>query len=78
MTLQSTNQNGIRSQTVSRQDTTPVLEQDDQREVVCVKGFRGKKIDFDAKRTDVAHCITANKCHGIQNFGEDLVLCKKK
>ena len=45
---------------------------------MCVKGFRGKKIEFDAKKTNIAHTIVASKAHGIQNLGEDLILCKKK
>jgi hypothetical protein len=57
---------------------TPVSAQEDQKEVVFVKGFRGKKIEFEARKTDIAHCIAAAKSHGIQNLGEDFVMCKRK
>ena len=78
MTSQSTIREETESQTVSVQDMTKELDTEKQKEVVYVKGFRGTKIEFEARRTDIAHCVTASKEKGIQNLGEDIVLCKKK
>ena len=78
MTSLSTIQNGTESQTASRHATIQELVTEDQKAVVCVKGFRGKVISFEARETKIAHCIVAAKEHGIQNLGEDVVICKKK
>lgn len=78
LTSQLTSQRSTGSQTVSRHDMMPEYQTSEQMEVVYVRGFRGKAIEFDAKQTNIAHCITASREHGIQNLGEDFVLCKKK
>ena len=78
MTSQLTIQDETKSQIVSQQDTMPESQTDEQKEVVYVKGFRGKVIDFEARTTNIAHCVTASKAKGIQNLGEDVILCKKK
>ena len=78
MTSQLTIQDETKSQIALKQDTTPESQTLDKMEVVYVKGFRGKVIDFDARTTDIAHCVTAAKAHGIQNLGEDFILCKKE
>jgi hypothetical protein len=65
-------------QIASRQDVTEESATENQKVVVYAKGFRGKKIPFDARKTDIAHCVVAAKSHGPQNLGEDFVLCKKK
>lgn len=77
-TSQSTIQNGTESQTVSVQDMTRESDTEDQTAVVCVRGFRGTKIEFEARQTKVAHCILAQKGKCTSNLGEDFVICKKK
>ena len=78
MTSQLTIQDGTQSQIASQRDMIRESQTEKQKEVVYVKGFRGKKIDFQARKADIAHCITSAKEKGIQNLGEDIVLCKKK
>ena len=78
MTSQSTTPDETESQIASPHDMTRVSPTDDQRVVVCVRGFRGEKIEFSAKETKIAHCILAQKDHAMSNLGEDLVLWKKR
>ena len=78
MTSQSTIQDGTESQIASRHATIQELVTDDQRAVVCVKGFRGRKIEFEARETKVAHAILAQKGKGTSNLGEDVIIWKKK
>ncbi len=78
MTTQLTIQNETESQIAFVQDMTMASDVEKQMEVVYVKGFRGKVIDFEARTTDIAHCVTAAKSHGVQNLGEDFILCKEE
>ena len=78
LTSQSTIQEETESQIASRHVTIQELVTDDQRAVVCARGFRGKKIEFEARETKVAHAILAQKSKGTSNLGEDFVICKKK
>ena len=78
MTSQSTTQEETESQTASKLATIPELVTDNQKAVVCARGFRGKKIEFEARETNIAHAILAQKGKGTSNLGEDFVICKKK
>ena len=78
MTSLLTTHEETKSQTVSKHDTTRESVTEGQKVVVCVKGFRGKKIEFTARETKVAHAILAQKERGTSNLGEDIVICRKK
>ena len=78
MTSQSTAPDGTESQIASRRVTIRELATEDQRAVVCVRGFRGKKMEFEARETKVAHAILAQKGKDMSNLGEDVIICKKK
>ncbi len=45
---------------------------------MCARGFRGQKLEFEARETKVAHAILAQKGKGTSNLGEDFVIWKKK
>ena len=78
LTSQSTNPNETGSQIASRRVTMRELVTDDQRAVVCVRGFRGKKMEFEARETKVAHAILAQKGKDMSNLGEDVIIWKEK
>ena len=78
MTSQSTTPDEIESPIASRLATIQELVTDDQRAVVCVRGFRGKKIEFEARETKVAHTILAQKGKDMSNLGEDVIIWKEK
>ena len=77
MTTQSTIQNETESQIAFVQDMIQESQTEKQKEVVYAKGFRGTKIEFEAHKTDIAYCLTACREKGVQNLGENFVLCKK-
>ena len=78
LTSRLTSQDATESQTASQHVTIQELVTEDQKAVVCVRGFRGQKIPFEARETKVAHAILAQKGKGTSNLGEDLVIWKKK
>ena len=43
-----------------------------------MRGFRGKKMEFEARETKVAHAILAQKGKDMSNLGEDVIIWKKK
>ena len=74
MTSQLTNLKKEQSQIASLQDMTMASLQEDKKEVVSARGFRGKAIELDVKKAEVAHSILANKIKGTSNLGENFIV----